>query len=63
MVGASSPPKEYGKSKRKAIPSKKVTNALNECLCGIVLGPHDDLVIQCKAKGCETQWVRPILPF
>ncbi|KJA25397.1 hypothetical protein HYPSUDRAFT_134957 [Hypholoma sublateritium FD-334 SS-4] len=47
---------EYGRSKRKLVPSKKVTDALNECLCGQVLGPTDDLVIQCKAKGCETQW-------
>ena len=53
------PAVEYGQSE-KSVPSKKVTDALNECLCGKVLGPTDDRVIQCKAKGCETQWVRPI---
>lgn len=56
------PAVEYGQSE-KSVPSKKVTDALNECLCGKVLGPTDDRVVQCKleAKGFETQWVRPIL--
>ncbi|KAF8962781.1 hypothetical protein BDZ97DRAFT_1641374, partial [Flammula alnicola] len=31
-------------------------DALNGCLCGKVLGPSDDGVIECKAKGCETRW-------
>ncbi|KAF8964491.1 hypothetical protein BDZ97DRAFT_1660123 [Flammula alnicola] len=50
------PLKEYGRSKRKPVPTKKVTDALNECLCGKVLGPSDFGVIECKAKGCETRW-------
>ncbi|KAF8962901.1 hypothetical protein BDZ97DRAFT_1662393, partial [Flammula alnicola] len=50
------PPQEYGRSKRKTVPAKRIVDALNECLCGQALGPSNDGVIECKAKGCETHW-------
>jgi hypothetical protein len=51
------PPQEYGRLKRKTVPAKRIVDALNGCLCGQVLGPGNDGVIECKAKGCETHWV------
>ncbi|KJA17147.1 hypothetical protein HYPSUDRAFT_146835 [Hypholoma sublateritium FD-334 SS-4] len=49
-------PVEYGRSKRKTVPAKRITDSLSGCLCEQVLGCTNDDVIECKAKGCETQW-------
>ncbi|KIM38262.1 hypothetical protein M413DRAFT_36924, partial [Hebeloma cylindrosporum] len=31
-------------------------DALNSCLCGLVLDGSEDSVLRCKQAGCETQW-------
>jgi len=51
------PLEETGHSKQKHIP-KKMPDALNRCLCGIVADSQLDGVLECKRLGCETQWVR-----
>jgi len=47
-----------GRSKRKIVPQQAETDALNGCLCGLVIKPSSEGAILCKKKGCETQWVR-----
>ena len=50
-------PEAFGRSKRKRIPRQAETDALNECLCGLVVKPSSEGSLLCKKKGCETQWV------
>lgn len=45
-----------GRSKRKRIP-RQTADALNGCLCGVVLSESEDGVLKCHNTGCETQWV------
>ena len=47
---------ESGRSKRKRVP-RKLADALNGCLCRLVLNSSMEGVLQCKQAGCETQWV------
>ena len=54
-------PEAFGRSKRKRIPRQAETDALNECLCGLVVKPSSEGALLCKKKGCETQWVRDFL--
>ena len=54
-------PEAFGRSKRKRIPRQAETDALNECLCGLVVKPSSQGSLLCKKKGCETQWVRDFL--
>jgi hypothetical protein len=49
-------PDESGRSKRKRVP-RQVADALNGCLCGLVLDVSVSGVLKCKQAGCETQWV------
>ena len=49
-------PEEFGWSKRKRVP-RKLEDALNGCLCGLVLDRSSNGVLMCKQAGCETQWV------
>ena len=51
------PSDEAGCSKRKHVP-RQVPDALNGCLCGIVVDSQSDEVLECKELGCEMQWVR-----
>ena len=46
---------ESGRSKRKRIP-RRLEDALNGCLCGLVLNSSSSGVLRCKQAGCETQW-------
>ena len=54
-------PEAFGRSKRKRIPRQAETDALNECLCGLVVKPSSEGALLCKKKGCETQWVHDFL--
>jgi len=47
---------ESGRSKRKRVP-RQLADALNGCLCGLVLNRSSNGVLECKQAGCETQWV------
>jgi hypothetical protein len=47
---------ELGRSKRKRIP-RRLADALNGCLCGLVLNGSSSGALKCKQLGCETQWV------
>jgi len=49
-------PGESGWSKRKRVP-QQLADALNGCLCGLVLDRSTNGVLECKQAGCETQWV------
>ena len=49
-------PEESGRSKRKRVP-RKFADALNGCLCGLILDNSMKEVLKCKQAGCETQWV------
>ena len=49
-------PEEFGWSKCKRVP-RKLEDALNGCLCGLVLDRSSNGVLMCKQAGCETQWV------
>jgi hypothetical protein len=49
-------PEESGRSKRKRVP-RQLADALNRCLCGLVLNGSLGGVLKCKQAGCETQWV------
>jgi len=49
-------PEESGRSKRKRVP-RQLADALNGCLCGLVLDRSTNGVLECKQAGCETQWV------
>ncbi|KJA17943.1 hypothetical protein HYPSUDRAFT_145782, partial [Hypholoma sublateritium FD-334 SS-4] len=31
-------------------------DALNGCLCGIVVNPKCEGALKCRQAGCETQW-------
>ena len=44
-------------SKWKCI-ARQMPDALNGCLCRIVMDSQSDGVLECKRLGCETQWVR-----
>ena len=52
--------KKICRSKRKRVP-RKVVDALNGCLCGVILNSSSNEVLarECKQAGCETpsQWV------
>ena len=51
-------PSDKGRhSKWKHVP-RQMPDALNGCLCGIVVDSQSDGVLECKKLGCETQWVR-----
>jgi len=50
-------PEALGRSKRKRVPQQAETDALNGCLCGLIVKPSSEGAILCKKKGCETQWV------
>lgn len=56
-TGESVPLQETGRSKRKRVPKQNTSDALNGCLCGVVLHSGCDGVLKCKRAGCETQWV------
>jgi hypothetical protein len=47
---------EPGRSKHKRVP-QRLADALNGCLCGLVLNRSLNGVLECKHAGCETQWV------
>ena len=49
-------PEEAGRSKQKRVP-RRLADALNGCLCGLVLSSSSRGVLRCKQLGCETQWV------
>ena len=51
------PSDEARHSKQKRVP-RQMPDALNGCLCGIVVDSQSDGVLECKKLGCETQWVR-----
>ena len=53
---------ELGRSKRKRIP-RQLANALNGCLCGLVLNPSSSGALKCKQTGCETQWVSTAIDY
>ena len=53
-MGESMNPQETGRSKRKRIPKQNTSDALNGCLCGVVLDSECNEVLK---VGCETQWV------
>jgi len=46
-----------GRSKRKRVLRQAETDALNGCLCRLIVKPSSEGAILCKKKGCETQWV------
>ena len=50
---------DSGRSKRKRIP-RQLADALNGCLCGLVLDCSMDGVLRCNQAGCETQWVSTV---
>ena len=54
-------PESFGRSKRKRILQQAETDALNECLCRLVVKPSSEGALLCKKKGCKTQWVRDFL--
>ncbi len=37
--------REYGRSKRKSVPSKKISDALNGCLCTYGSARDDDVIL------------------
>ena len=47
---------ESGRSKCKRVP-QQLADALNGCLCGLVLDGSSSGALRCKQAGCETQWV------
>jgi hypothetical protein len=49
-------PEEPGRSKRKRV-QRQLADALNGCLCGLVLDSSSEKVLKCKQAGCETLWV------
>ena len=49
-------PEESGRSKRKRV-QRQLADALNGCLCGLVLDSSSERVLKCKQAGCETLWV------
>jgi hypothetical protein len=51
---------ELGQSKRKRIPRRRA-DALNGCLCGLVLNGLSSWALKCKQAGCETQWVSNVV--
>ncbi len=53
---ATDKPEESGRSKRKRIP-RRLADALNGCLCGLVVDSSLSGVLECKQAGCETKWV------
>ena len=48
---------EAGCSKWKRVP-RQMPDALNGCLCGMVVDSQSDGVLKCKKLGCEMQWAR-----
>jgi len=50
---------EHGRPKRKRVPRQTETDALNSCLCGLVVDPMTEAAVQCTQPGCETEWVSP----
>ena len=56
-MGESMNPQETGRSKRKQLPKQNTSDALNGCLCSVVLDLECNEVLKCKRVGCETQWV------
>jgi len=56
MATKSENPEESGWSKHKRVP-QQLADALNGCLCGLVLDGSSGGVLKCKQVGCETQWV------
>ena len=49
-------PEESGWLRRKRV-LRQLADALNRCLCGLVLDGSSGGVLRCKQAGCETQWV------
>ena len=49
-------PEESGWLKRKRV-LQQLADALNGCLCGLVLDCLSNGFLKCKQAGCETQWV------
>ncbi|KAF4612577.1 hypothetical protein D9613_012728 [Agrocybe pediades] len=49
---------EKGRPKRKRVPTQRVIDAINACLCGEVVHVSEpaSTKIKCKSIGCETQW-------
>ena len=48
-------PESSGRSKQKRIPQQAESDALNGCLCGLVVKLSSEGALLCKKKGCETQ--------
>ena len=48
-------PESFGRSKQKRIPRQAEMDALNECLCRLVIKLSSEGALLCKKKGCETQ--------
>jgi hypothetical protein len=42
---------------KRVLQQLAMADALNGCLCGLVLDSSLSGVIKCKQAGCETQWV------
>ena len=57
---ATEAPEESRRSKRKKV-AWQLADALNGCLCGIVLDRSSNGVLKCRQTGCETQWVSILL--
>ncbi|EDR02380.1 uncharacterized protein LACBIDRAFT_309694 [Laccaria bicolor S238N-H82] len=55
LVVEERPSDETGRSKRKRVP-RQMPDALNGCLCRIVVDSLSDGVLECKKLGCEMQW-------
>jgi hypothetical protein len=49
-------PEELGQPKHKRV-LQQLADALNRCLCKLVLNISLGGVVKCKQAGCETQWV------
>ena len=49
-------PKELGGSKHKRVPWK-LADALNGCLCKLILNSLMKEVLKCKQAGCKNRWV------
>ena len=54
-------PESSGRSKQKRILQQAEMDALNECLCGLVVKLSSEGALLCRKKGCKTQWVHDFL--
>jgi len=47
---------ESGQSKRKRVPCR-LADALNGCLCGVILNSSSNGVLECKQAGCVGKYI------